>query len=92
MKKIYKTFNYLINYLFQVIQTNFLLLISYLNKKNYSNIFDLKEKYLFIKENFFYLKELKKNLYLKINLIVLKIILINKIKNGKYFYVSKRCW
>ena len=79
MKKIYKTFNYLINYLFQVIQTNFLLLISYLNKKNYSNIFDLKEKYLFIKENFFYLKELKKNLYLKINLIVLKIILINKI-------------
>tara|TARA_Y100000816_G_scaffold147923_1_gene104965 strand:- start:414 stop:653 length:240 start_codon:yes stop_codon:yes gene_type:complete len=79
MKKIYKTFNYLINYLFQVIQTNFLLLISYLNKKNYSNIFGLKEKYLFIKENFFYLKELKKNLYLKIYLIVLKIILINKI-------------
>ena len=79
MKKIYKTFNYLINYLFQVIQTNFLLLISYLNRKNYLNIFGLKEKYLFTEENFFNLKELKKNLYLKINLIVLKIILINKI-------------
>ncbi len=79
MKKIYKTFNYLINYLFQVIQTNFLLLISYLNKKNYLNIFGLKEKYLFDEENFFNLKELKKNLYFKINLIVLKIILINKI-------------
>ena len=79
MKKIFKTLNHLINYLFQMIKINFLLLINHFNKKNYLNIFNVKEKYLFIKENFFYLKELKKNLYLKIYLIVLKIILINKI-------------
>ena len=60
MKKIFKTLNHLINYLFQMIKKNFLLLINYLNKKNYSNAFNVKEKYLFIKENLFFLKKFKK--------------------------------
>ena len=79
MKKIFKTLNHLINYLFQMIKINFLLLINHFNKKNYLNIFYVKEKYLFIKENFFYSKKLKKNLCLIINLIIFKKILINKI-------------
>ena len=54
MKKIFKTLNHLINYLFQMIKINFLLLINHFNKKNYLNIFNVKEKSLFIKENFFY--------------------------------------
>ena len=79
MKKIFKTLNHLINYLFQMIKINFLLLISHFNKKNYLSIFNVKEKHLFIKENFFFLKKFKKNLYLIINLIVFKKILISKI-------------
>ena len=79
MKKIFKTLNYLINYLFQIIKINFLLIINHLNKKNYLNVFNLKEKHLFVKENFFNLKKFKKNLYLIINLIKFKKILIIKI-------------
>jgi len=79
MKKIFKTLNHLINYLFQMIKINFLLLINHFDKKNYLNIFNVKEKYLFIKENFFYSKKLKKNLCLIINLIIFKKILISKI-------------
>ena len=79
MKKIFKTLNYLINYLFQMIKINSLLLINYFNKKNYLNIFNVKEKHLFIKENFFNSKIFKKNLYLIINLIIFEKILINKI-------------
>ena len=79
MKKIFKTLNYLINYLSQTIENNFLSLINCLNKKNYSNAFNVKEKYLFIKENFFNSKKLKKNLYLIINLIIFEKILIIKI-------------
>ena len=79
MKKILKTLNHLINNLFQVIKINFLLLINNFNKKNYLNIFNVKEKYLFIKENLFFLKKFKKNLCLIIDLITFKIILIKKI-------------
>ena len=79
MKKNNKTLNHAINYLLQTIENNFLLLINRLNKKNYSNAFNLKEKYLFIKENLFFLKEFKKNLCLIIDLITFKIILIKKI-------------
>ena len=79
MKKIFKTLNHLINYLFQMIKINFLLLINHFDKKNYLNIFNVKEKYLFIKKNFFYSKKLKKNLCLIINLIIFKKILMNKI-------------
>ena len=79
MKKIFKTLNHLINYLFQMIKINFLLLINHFNKKNYLNIFNLKEKHIFVKENFFNLKKFKKNLYLIINLIIFEKILINKI-------------
>ena len=79
MKKIFKTLNHLINYLFQIIKINFLLIINHLNKKNYLNVFKLKEKHLFVKENFFNLKKFKKNLYLIINLIKFKKILIIKI-------------
>ena len=79
MKKILKTLNHLINYLFQVIKINFLLLINNFNKKNYLNIFNVREKHLFIKENLFYSKKFKKNLYLIINLIIFKKILISKI-------------
>ncbi len=79
MKKILKTLNHLIYYLFQVIKINFLLLINNFNKKNYLNIFNVKEKYLFIKENLFYSKKFKKNLHLIINLIIFEKILINKI-------------
>lgn len=79
MKKIFKTLNHLINYLFQMIKINFLLLINHFDKKNYLNIFNVKEKYLFIKENLFFLKKFKKNLCLIIDLITFKIILIKKI-------------
>ena len=79
MKKIFKTLNHLIHYLFQMIKINFLLLINHFNKKNYLNIFNLKEKHSFIKENFLNSKKFKKNLYLIINLIVFKKILISKI-------------
>ena len=79
MKKIFKTLNHLINYLSQMIKINFLLLINHFNKKNYLNIFNVKEKYLFIKENLFFLKKFKKNLCLIIDLITFKIILIKKI-------------
>ena len=79
MKKVLKTLNHLINYLFQVIKINFILLINNFNKKNYPNIFNVKEKHLFIKENLFYSKKFKKNLYLIINLIIFEKILINKI-------------
>ena len=79
MKKIFKTLNNLIYYLFQMIKINFLLSINHFNKKNYLNTFNVKEKHLFIKENFFYSKKFKKNLYLIINLIVFKKILISKI-------------
>ena len=79
MKKIFKTLNHLINYLFQMIKINFLLLINHFNKKNYLNIFNVKKKHLFIKENFLSSKKLKKNLYLKINLIIFEKILISKI-------------
>ena len=79
MKKILKTLNHLINYLFQVIKINFIFLINNFNKKNYPNIFNVKEKHLFIKENLFYSKKFKKNLYLIINLIIFEKILINKI-------------
>ena len=79
MKKILKTLNHLINYLFQVIKINFILLINNFNKKNYLNIFNVREKHLFIKENLFYSKKFKKNLYLIINLIIFKKILISKI-------------
>ena len=79
MKKIFKTLNHLINYLFQMIKINFLLLINHFDKKNYLNIFNVKEKYLFIKENFFYSKKFKKSLCLIINLIIFKKILISKI-------------
>ena len=79
MKKIFKTLNHLINYLFQMIKINFLLSINHFNKKNYLNIFNVKEKHLFIKEKFFNLKIFKKNLYLIINLIIFEKILINKI-------------
>jgi len=79
MKKIFKTLNHLINYLFQMIKINFLLLINHFNKRNYLNIFNVKEKYLFVEENLFYSKKFKKNLYLIINLIVFKKILISKI-------------
>ena len=79
MKKIFKTLNHLINYLFQMIKINFLLLINHFDKKNYLNIFNAKEKYLFVEENLFYSKKFKKNLYLIINLIVFKKILISKI-------------
>ena len=79
MKKILKTLNHLIYYLFQVIKINFLLLINNFNKKNYLNIFNVREKHLFIKENLFYSKKFKKNLYFIINLIIFEKILINKI-------------
>ena len=79
MKKIFKTLNHLINYLFQMIKLNFLLLINHLNRKNYLNIFNGKEKHIIVKENFFNLKKFKKNLYLIINLIKFKKILIIKI-------------
>ena len=79
MKKIFKTLNRLINYLFQMIKINFLLSINHFNKKNYLNIFNVKENHLFIKENFFNSKIFKKNLYLIINLIIFEKILINKI-------------
>jgi len=79
MKKIFKTLNHLINYLFQMIKINFLLLINHFNKKDYLNIFNLKEKHLFVKENFFNSKKFKKNLYLIINLIIFKKISISKI-------------
>ncbi len=79
MKKNNKTLNHAINYLSQTIENNFLSLINCLNKKNYSNTFNVKEKYLFIKENFFYSKKIKKSLCLIINLIIFKKILINKI-------------
>ena len=79
MKKIFKTLNNLINYLFQMIKINFLLSINHFNKKNYLNTFNVKEKHLFIKENFFSSKKLKKNLYLMINLIMFEKILIIKI-------------
>ena len=79
MKKIFKTLNHLINYLFQMIKINFLLLINHFKKKNSLNIFNVKEKHLFIKENLFYSKKFKKNLYLIINLIIFEKILINKI-------------
>ena len=79
MKKILKTLNHLIYYLFQVIKINFLLLINNFNKKNYLNIFNVREKHLFIKENLFYSKKFKKNLHLIINLIIFEKILINKI-------------
>tara|TARA_B100000575_G_scaffold272378_1_gene254429 strand:- start:22 stop:261 length:240 start_codon:yes stop_codon:yes gene_type:complete len=79
MKKIFKTLNRLINYLFQIIKINFLLLINHFNKKDYLNIFNLKEKHLFVKENFFNSKKFKKNLYLTINLIMFEKILIIKI-------------
>ena len=79
MKKILKTLNHLINYLFQVIKINFILLINNFNKKNYPNIFNVKEKHIFVKENLFYSKKFKKNLYLIINLIIFKKILISKI-------------
>ena len=79
MKKIFKTLNQLINYLFQMIKINFLLLISHFNKKNYLNIFNVKEKHLFIKENLFFLKEFKKNLCLIIDLVTFRIIFIKKI-------------
>ena len=79
MKKIFKTLNNLINYLFQMIKINFLLSINHFNKKNYLNTFNVKEKHLFIKENLFYPKKFKKNLYLIINLIIFEKILINKI-------------
>ena len=79
MKKIFKTLNNLINYLFQMIKINFLLSINHFNKKNYLNTFNVKEKHLFIKENFFISKKLKKNLYLMINLIIFEKILIIKI-------------
>ena len=79
MKKIFKTLNRLINYLFQIIKINFLLLINHFNKKDYLNIFNLKEKHLFVKENFFNSKKFKKNLYLMINLIMFEKILIIKI-------------
>ena len=79
MKKILKTLNHLIYYLFQVIKINFLLLINNFNKKNYLNIFNGKENHILVKENFFNLKKLKKNLYLIINLIIFKKILISKI-------------
>ena len=69
MKKNNKTLNHAINYLSQTIENNFLSLINCLNKKNYSNAFNVKEKYLFI----------KKNLCLIIDLITFKIILIKKI-------------
>ena len=54
MKKNNKTLNHAINYLSQTIENNFLSLINCLNKKNYSNAFNVKEKYLFIKENLFF--------------------------------------
>ena len=79
MKKIFKTLNNFINYLFQMIKINFLLSINHFNKRNYLNIFNLKEKHLFVKKNFSNLKKLKKNLCLIINLIIFKKILINKI-------------
>ena len=62
-----------------MIKINFLLLINHFNKKDYLNIFNLKEKHLFVKENFFNSKKFKKNLYLIINLIIFKKILISKI-------------
>ena len=79
MKKNNKTLNHTSNYLSQMIKNNFLLRINCLNKKNYSNAFNVKEKYLFIKENLFFLKKFKKNLCLIIDLITFKIILIKKI-------------
>lgn len=79
MKKNNRTLNHAINYLSQTIINNFLLLINCLNKKNYSNAFNVKKKYLFIKENLFFLKKFKKNLCLIIDLITFRIILIKKI-------------
>tara|TARA_A100001035_G_scaffold278960_1_gene279048 strand:+ start:391 stop:630 length:240 start_codon:yes stop_codon:yes gene_type:complete len=79
MKKNNKTLNHTSNYLSQMIENNFLLRINYLNKKNYSNAFYLKKKYLFIKENLFFLKEFKKNLCLIIDLITFRIVFIKKI-------------
>ena len=73
MKKNNKTLNHAINYLSQTIENNFLSLINCLNKKNYSNAFNVKEKYLFI------IKEFKKNLCLIIDLITFRIIFIKKI-------------
>ena len=78
MKKIYKTFNYLIVYLFQMIKINFQLQINHLNKKNYLVSLNLKKKYLFVKENLIFLKEFEKNLCLITNLIIFKTILIKK--------------
>ncbi len=79
MKKNNKTLNHTSNYLSQMIENNFLLRINYLNKKNYSNAFYLKKKYLFIKENLFFLKKFKKNLCLIIDLITFRIVFIKKI-------------
>ena len=78
MKKIYKTFNYLIIYLFQMIKVNFQLQINHLNKKNYLVSLNVKKKYLFVKENLTFSKEFKKNLCLITNLIIFKTILIKK--------------
>ena len=79
MKKIFKTLNNFINYLFQMIKINFLLSINHFNKKNYLNTFNVKENHLFIKENLFFLKEFKKNLCLIIDLITFRIGFIKKI-------------
>ena len=78
MKKIYKTFNYLIIYLFQMIKVNFQLQINHLNKKNYLVSLNVKKKYLFVQENLFFLKKFEKNLCLITNLIIFKTILIKK--------------
>ena len=79
MKKNNRTLNHAINYLSQSIENNFLSLINCLNKKNYPNAFNVKEKYLFIKENLFFLKKFKKNLCLIIDLITFRTNLIKKI-------------
>tara|TARA_Y100000996_G_scaffold305969_1_gene242903 strand:- start:56 stop:295 length:240 start_codon:yes stop_codon:yes gene_type:complete len=78
MKKIYKTFNYLIIYLFQMIKVNFQLQINHLNKKNYLVSLNVKKKYLFVQENLIFLKKFEKNLCLITNLIIFKTILIKK--------------
>tara|TARA_B100002052_G_scaffold277574_1_gene283183 strand:+ start:67 stop:306 length:240 start_codon:yes stop_codon:yes gene_type:complete len=78
MKKIYKTFNYLIIYLFQMIKVNFQLQINHLNKKNYLVSLNVKKKYLIVQENLIFLKKFEKNLCLITNLIIFKTILIKK--------------
>ena len=50
MKKIFKTLNNLINYLFQMIKINFLLSINHFNKKNYLNTFNVKENIYLLKK------------------------------------------